>query len=115
MNLLDDSCQWRSNLNLNIHKELNEELNISYDGPTVAPELIGLLNDDSNEVGRVHLGLVHILRLPEDAEVSVNETDKLDGYWVRLKDITKPPLYQGLETWSQMVADILENLVYNTK
>src|SRR5690606_3231689 len=44
-------------------RELAEELDLEA-APRAQPRCIGLLNDDSSPVGRVHAGLVHVLDLP---------------------------------------------------
>ena len=63
----------------------------------------GLINDDTNAVGQVHLGVVfsaHHSGVPE--EVRVRETEKMAGEWVDLSELEAK--FQGLESWSQMVA-----------
>ena len=60
--------------------------------------LYGLVNDDSNDVGRVHVGLVYIANIG-DQEVKVTETDTLSVKWV---PNTK---FYELETWSQLLRD----------
>lgn len=82
--------------NEGMRRELNEEVEITspYKEHTVA-----LLNDDSNEVGRVHLGIVHILCLEEamvkPKEKSINEPCFLDEATL-LKNIDK------YENWSKI-------------
>lgn len=44
-------------------RELQEELGYT---ASQAPEIFGLVNDDTTEVGRVHLGVIHVLDIPED-------------------------------------------------
>lgn len=90
-------------LSQNMYRELNEELHIE---SRVAPEanVLGFINDDENEVGRVHIAILVEIYLPHDAEVSVKETDKLSGGWVRVQDLTKAPLFDRLENWSQIAA-----------
>jgi predicted NUDIX family phosphoesterase len=41
---------------------------------------VGILNDDTTEVGSVHLGAVYVLDA-HDANVTVRETDKMTGRW----------------------------------
>lgn len=106
MNNLQPTEGFRMNLLTNLDKEVAEELHIDLD-ETVPPKIIGLINDDLDDVGRVHFGIVAIIQVPKGNEVTVRETDKLDGYWVRIKDLQKTPLYDNLESWSKMVADIL--------
>ncbi len=71
-------------------------------------QTIGLINDDENEVGRVHIGILSVLNLEEDAEVSVKETNQLAGRWMTLDELSTPEAYDRLETWSQFVVDILK-------
>lgn len=68
-------------------------------------ELIGLLNDDTNPVGSVHLGVVFVV----DAggrSVDVREHEKLTGSFVTLEEVMREP--DRLETWSQLVGAELE-------
>jgi len=102
MNLLDDNCRWSTNLKLNIMKELNEELQIDYtDNRIQEPQVIGILNDDTTDVGRYHIGIISVLDLPYDAMVSVKETDKLEGAWVKMDLVHETSIYEHLESWSR--------------
>ena len=49
---------------------------------------VGLLNDDTTEVGRVHLGVV-FERRRGGRPVAVRETDKLEGSFVRAPDVRR--------------------------
>lgn len=66
--------------------------------------LIGLLNDDSNPVGSVHLGVVFEVDAA-GREIAVREREKLTGRWADAGAL----LAAGgrLETWSRLVADHL--------
>lgn len=105
MNRINDIRGWDSNLMLNLYRELSEELEISesFDHP----EIIGLINDDTDDVGLFHIGILVVVKLPEGAEVTVRETDSLEGYWIRKQDLKKSGLFESLESWSQIAAGIL--------
>lgn len=79
-----------------VERELDEELvmNTSHTNTIVA-----LLNDDSNAVGEVHLGIVHIIELESDDVTSREDALSELGF----SDLTelKGPLFERLETWSQ--------------
>ena len=45
-----------------VEREVNEETKIE---TTFEDRIVALLNDDTTEVGRVHLGIVHVFRLAE--------------------------------------------------
>lgn len=68
---------------------------------------VGLLNDDTNDVGSVHLGAVYTA----DAggrPVTVRETDKLRGAFGDPGDVVA--VADQLETWSALVFDHLDAL-----
>lgn len=89
-----------------LQRELEEELFINKDKLTLTT--IGLINDDENDVGKVHVGMLVIGELPVGEEVSVRETDQLLGEWLKIEDLKQKEVYERLETWSQFVVDILE-------
>ena len=63
--------------------------------------LVGMLNDDSNPVGAVHLGVVFAVEADGRA-VEVRERDKLTGAFVAPEAVQAA--WDRLETWSQLVA-----------
>lgn len=91
----------------NLNRELDEELYIS--NKKIDINIIGLINDDENEVGRVHIGLLAIIELSNDVDVRVKEVNQLKGGWIQIKDLINDDIYNDLETWSQFVADLLNN------
>jgi len=69
-------------------------------------ELVGLLNDDSNPVGAVHLGVVFTVQA--QGPISVRETEKLSGRMASAAEVAD--VWPRLETWSQLVAGQLLGL-----
>ena len=84
-----------------LHKELEEEVNVAGDYDLT---FVGILNDDTTDVGSVHLGAVYVLDA-HDANVSIRETDKMTGRWVPAAEL--PEFRERMETWSQIVYDSL--------
>jgi predicted NUDIX family phosphoesterase len=68
------------------------------------PRLVGLLNDDSDPVGAVHLGIVYRVEAA-GRPVAVRETHKLEGAFVSPIDCLR--VYDRMETWSSLVYDHL--------
>ena len=66
--------------------------------------LLGLLNDDSSPVSRVHLGVVFLVEGDND-NIAIRETDKLAGEMLTLEEMRI--YYLGMESWSQIVYDRL--------
>ncbi|MNG38796.1 hypothetical protein D3C84_1266300 [compost metagenome] len=48
-----------------------------------------------------------IAELEEDAQISVKETDQLEGIWFTVDELKQPEVFETLETWSQFVVEIL--------
>lgn len=88
-------------------RELHEELALSQ-APTIEQLTYrGLINDDTNEVGQVHLGLVYHLALSPTAHVEVREVEKLEGGWSSLEELEREQT--NLETWSALLLAPLAN------
>ena len=68
--------------------------------------LVGLLNDDETEVGRVHLGVVYVAEAAGRA-VRIHETYKLEGEFAEPAAVRA--VYDRLETWSQLVLDVVDD------
>jgi len=84
-----------------LRKELDEEVSIEGDYDLT---FAGILNDESTEVSRVHLGIVYILDAPS-RDVRVLETEKLSGEWRAPRELGA--MREAMETWSQIVYDEL--------
>ncbi|MDR3182508.1 MAG: phosphoesterase [Planctomycetaceae bacterium] len=84
-----------------LQRELNEEvvLNTSF-----TQQCIGLINDDSTEVGSVHLGIVHRFDVAE-ANVVSNEKELIESGFMPLSELRQ---HRGqLESWSAFALDAL--------
>ena len=88
-----------------VEREVCEELSIqgSFDAKPV-----GLINDDSTEVGRVHFGIVHLLfRTPE--KVKKNEQVITQVEFVPIEELKAKR--EQMESWSQLCLDNLDALL----
>ena len=77
-----------------MRRELEEEISI---GTPYTQRLVGLINDDENEVGKVHLGVVHLFTV-ETQDISPNEEDICDTGFRPVNDMLQN--IEGFETWS---------------
>jgi predicted NUDIX family phosphoesterase len=84
-----------------LRREWDEEIAADWD-PEFTP--IGLLNDDRNPVGSVHLGLVYEVDAA-GRPFSVRERDKLSGRLASADEIRAA--WDRMESWSQLVARAL--------
>lgn len=88
-----------------VEREVNEEIRIE---SLFEDRIVALLNDDTTEVGRVHLGIVHVFRLAEP------KVEKREAMITNLAFLKKDDLLarrENLETWSQLCVDSLERLL----
>ncbi len=84
-----------------LRREWHEELVVDWE-PDFRP--VGLLNDDTDPVGAVHLGLVYSVEAA-GRTASVRETEKLEGEFVAPLQVLRA--YDRLETWSSLTYDYL--------
>ena len=84
-----------------MRRELEEEVLI--DTPYVS-RLAGLINDDQTEVGKVHLGVVHLVDVERPA-VQPRESEIIDAGFRPLAELLADP--SRFETWSQICLQAL--------
>jgi predicted NUDIX family phosphoesterase len=87
-----------------LRREWTEEL---VAGWTPDFRLVGMLNDDTNPVGAVHLGVVFEVDAA-GRPIEVRERDKLMGGFATAETVRAA--WDRLETWSQLVADAIIGL-----
>ena len=78
-------------------RELTEEVRI---GAKYTEQCVGLINDDETDVGKVHLGVVHIYDV-DSPTVEPCEPDLLDAGFRPVEELTSE--VDKFETWSQIV------------
>ena len=84
-----------------LRREWDEELQAAWEPDF---RLVGLLNDDSNPVGAVHLGVVFEVEAA-GRPVHVREHEKLAGAFATAEEVAAA--WDRLETWSQLVGEAL--------
>ena len=88
-----------------VEREVNEEIKI--DTP-FEDRIVALLNDDTTEVGRVHLGIVHVFKLAEP------KVEKREAMITGLTFLPKKELLarrETMETWSLVCLGSLDRLL----
>jgi predicted NUDIX family phosphoesterase len=84
-----------------LKREWSEE--VIYEGRFEA-RMLGLLNEDSSPVSKVHLGVVFLVD-GDTPDIRIRETDKLAGELLTLEEMRM--YYLAMESWSQIVYDRL--------
>ncbi len=88
-----------------VEREIEEELNIK---GKHTQKIVAVLNDDSNDVGKVHLGVVHLFELESD-DITSNEDSIADLKFSTIAEL-QGEMRDSLESWSQFCADILDQI-----
>ena len=104
--VLDDGCG-ANYYGVGANRELNEELRFTPDNLKLSLDTLGLLYDNNTEVGKVHLGVAHCIRLPGGASISANEKGIADLRFSKVKDLYDDITFElassgtcSFESWS---------------
>jgi predicted NUDIX family phosphoesterase len=67
-----------------------------------------LLIDPTNDVGRVHLGLLAVIHIDSSEHLGDLEKDIItEGKWLTIAELTAPGVYSRLENWSKLAITML--------
>ena len=78
-------------------REVSEEVTVKTDH---VDTIVALINDDSNDVGQVHVGVVHLWRLAYP-NVQSREDDICDVRFLTTGELR--PLEERMESWSKLL------------
>lgn len=99
----EDAADGADPYSTGMRRELEEEVRLD---SSYTETRDGLIYDGSNDVGRVHLGVVHRFVL-EGPDVASNEADLAEGSFVSVEELKSE--MDRLETWSQLAIQALFN------
>ncbi|MBN2529935.1 MAG: hypothetical protein JXR76_26330 [Deltaproteobacteria bacterium] len=85
-----------------VKREIDEEVIVESE---FDPKIVALLNDDSNEVGKVHFGIIHVCEL-QGRHVKKREQQITESGFIKIADLAGPRRDE-LESWSQIAIDLL--------
>ena len=108
INPIDDMPLFNANFSKTylaaVEREVAEEVSVE---TTYKDRIVALLNDESNEVGRVHLGIVHYWNLDAPS------VEKREQMITQMSFMTPDELHEvrdTLETWSSLCLDCLDEM-----
>jgi len=88
-------------------REAKEEIGVEVDLTTLGKSIYGLVNDESNPVGQVHLGVCFVIKIDEEQEESILkgcEHTLKNPRFIPIIDLEDPKFFAILETWSQYLS-----------
>jgi len=92
----EESTSHATSYEAGMTRELNEEIRIETE---YRQRMVGMINDDETEVGRVHLGIVHLFTV-DSPDIRALESDIADASFVSITEIMDNAAQ--FETWSQI-------------
>jgi predicted NUDIX family phosphoesterase len=92
-----------------VKREVEEEVIIDTD---YTDNIVALLNDESNEVGSVHLGVVHFWNL---SEPKVNRREQMITQMEFMTPQQLNEVKDSMETWSQICLNGLTKMTEKSK
>ncbi len=87
-----------------LEREMNEEVKLAADCKILGMKSIGFINDDTTEVGKVHLGVLYHIDI-SNKHIDINETEKMTGEWVSVSELSM--YYDKMESWSQLYCNLV--------
>jgi len=87
-----------------VKREVAEEVNVEAE---FTDTIVALLNDDTNEVGKVHLGVVHVWDL---SEPKVSRREQMITQLQFMQPDELRDARESMETWSQLCLDGLNEM-----
>lgn len=90
-------------IKINVAREVEEEIGISLEETLSNLHFVGLINDDKEEVGKVHIGVVYVCEV-DKAKINVTENDTLKIEWLSSENAKKVENY---ESWSEFLKPIM--------
>ncbi|MBN1392768.1 MAG: hypothetical protein JW947_08210 [Sedimentisphaerales bacterium] len=97
-------ANFRKMYEIAVEREVAEEVSVE---TAHTNRIVALLNDDSTEVGSVHLGVVHYWLLDEP---KVNRREQMITQMTFMTPAELQQLRDSMETWSQLCLDGLDKM-----
>lgn len=91
-----------------LERELKEELNIDTE---IKPKVLGYINDDSNDVGKVHFGILYLVEV-EQSTVQLRGTEAQQSGMFTVSELENICNSEGIivEDWSKIALPILKEV-----
>ena len=104
------NSKWITRFRLEARREIDEEIIYSSTNPIHI--LSGIINDDSDAVGQVHVGVVYIF-MCNNPDISPRESAIRDGQMVTFDSLKQNR--ESYESWSKIVIDSIYSISRNYK
>lgn len=89
-----------------LYREIKEELGLNPNQIT-SLSLQGIIMDNSNNVGSVHIGLLYTAFVPQGIKLECLEKEKLKGEFKSVEELNNLSNFRTFETWSSIALNYL--------
>ena len=89
-------------------RELKEEVIIN--GRISEPKVLGYINDDSDNVGKVHFGILYLIET-DATEIKPRDRKIVNGRLRTVKELEKICSSDNVETWSKIALNPLKEII----
>ena len=91
-------------------RELSEEVGIVLLKNKYPSHYVGVFNDTSNDVSKVHVCVLLIVEIEDMESVKVLETEKLEGLWLDINELGEYSAKDKMENWAVITYKKLKEL-----
>ena len=99
-------------------REIQEEVGLDIPLQAIGNTAHGLLHDPNSEVGRVHIGVLHVLHISGEQmsrALANAESSMSHPRLVPVHDLMEPEVFEQLESWSQWALEHFVSLLSKPK
>jgi len=100
-----EKCDSAFPVAFSVRREIQEEIDIG-SSPISSPELLGFINDDFNNVGKVHFGILFLCEV-ESLNVAPKDSEIAFGELKRISEIVEISRNKNTEPWSVISVPLL--------
>jgi len=97
INLIDSSLQ----------REIKEEIGLNPQDYDL--HHVGYINDESDEIGLVHFGLIYLAKVKKN-KLKIEQKELVKSWFISQNDLKKPDIYPHLEGWSKILVNNIDKI-----
>lgn len=102
----EDESKNENPIHKSMFREINEEIQIP-EQSEIEPIVLGYINDDSNDVGKVHLGILYLIKTNAE-EVYPKDSEIAEGKFIHFNELKDIFSKNEVETWSKIAFEPLK-------
>jgi len=90
-----------------LQREIKEEIGLNPEDYDL--HHIGYINDEADEIGLVHFGLIYLAKVKKN-ELKIEQKELVKSWFIDPDKLKNQEIYGRLEGWSKILVDHIENI-----